>query len=100
MIKCKVFIYDDNGIINNDIFVDILLPAVPQINSSLRLTEELISEFENKIINSNKKNNFSLYFEKNKFKLNISIQISDIEYIANNEYVLIELNNDNFSLNF
>lgn len=49
MIKCRIHILNEERYLDGNVFVDILLPSLPPIGSTLHIGEQLKNELENKV---------------------------------------------------
>ena len=108
MIKCRIHIYNDYEAMDMDVYTECLLPAIPQIGSILHLNDKNTAELEAKARSKKEiaENYLEWFYGKSISCENIdeadlkdlsfedAIFVSDIRFVADNEYVDIELYDD------
>lgn len=108
MIKCRIHIYNDDTAMDMDVYTECLLPAIPQIDSVLHLNDKNTLELESKARSSKDiaEKYLDWFYGKSCSSRNIdeadlnhlsfddAIYVTDVRFVADSEYVDIELDDD------
>lgn len=95
MIKFRVHIYNEGTYIDENIYVDIMLPAVPCVGGCLYLSDEHYEVLRDKAkIASKDDENYPEWYDKrfNDYSFDCAIIVKTVHFNADSEIVHLEIN--------
>jgi len=101
MVKCKIYIDNQEGLWSNDVFIIIELPTVPRIGDTFWLTNNQLRELEKKASMPKTINHYPNYRYGSSGEINFDdvAQVYSVLYNCNDlEYIYLALSTYDFHL--